>query len=230
MQAHRGRSMSLAEFKALWLDETVALTEIAERLNISITAVRFRAESRGLPKRAAVRINRGVTRVAADDMFPVYWEAGVGRFDMMRYYGIHSHVPLGKAAKQLGLTERQRTKYNDKTILQVHVTCAALRVRYETEPTGANALSRILTSAPAWVVKGAKILAKREAMAKQVKLSLNEKRALLKYEDGSPVRADDTHETLRHKGLIERCGTKMNRITPLGRAALPRCRKPETDE
>ena len=47
----RGKRVSEAEFRRLWADLTISVTEIGRRLGISCNAVRSRAEIRKLPPR-----------------------------------------------------------------------------------------------------------------------------------------------------------------------------------
>ncbi len=49
--ATRGKQLTVAEFRRLWMDTSISVVEIGRRLGISDRAVHDRAKARGLPKR-----------------------------------------------------------------------------------------------------------------------------------------------------------------------------------
>lgn len=134
IKAHRGERMSEAEFKRLWLDPGVKVQEIAEKLNVTVTAVRSRAKSRGLPARhAMVRIERQ-RRLAKDPLLEFMLEHGVPKVDIQRYFRVGQHQ-LARIIEELGI-QRSRgdvSRWNKMTLqealLKWHMTKSAQKTR-----------------------------------------------------------------------------------------------------
>jgi hypothetical protein len=106
MTAYRGKPLSYAEFARLWADTSISIAQIGASLGVSEQAVVQRAKSRGLPLRG-LRGLRGVPRVIQnDDEFTAMWEAGVGRAEMARHFGVCEPL-IGIQARRLGLPKRR---------------------------------------------------------------------------------------------------------------------------
>ncbi len=56
MKRNTGKAISEAEFRRMWMDESLSQNEIGRRLGVTGSAVRFRAKIRGLPDRASARM------------------------------------------------------------------------------------------------------------------------------------------------------------------------------
>jgi hypothetical protein len=103
MTAYRGKPLSYAEFARLWADTSISVAQIGAMAGISQQAVQQRAKSRGLPLRGL----RGVPRtIRDDDEFTAMWEAGVGRAEMARHFGVCEAL-IGIQARRLGLPKRR---------------------------------------------------------------------------------------------------------------------------
>jgi hypothetical protein len=85
MSGHRGKATSMAEFKALWQDESLSTHDIGAALGISGSAVTIRAQKRGLPAR---RNRGGVARPIDMVRFCAMWEAGVKRREIAADMGL----------------------------------------------------------------------------------------------------------------------------------------------
>lgn len=98
MTVHRGKSVSQAEFKRLWEDETLTIAEIGLILNVQSTSVSLRAKKRGLPKRMGGRKYKQIdtARLAA------MWEARVDRGEIAAFFGL-SESQLHRLARRDGL-------------------------------------------------------------------------------------------------------------------------------
>jgi hypothetical protein len=103
MTAYRGKPLSYAEFARLWADTSISIAQIGAMAGISQQAVQQRAKARGLPLRGL----RGVPRtIRDDDEFTAMWEAGVGRAEMARHFGVCEPL-IGIQARRLGLPKRR---------------------------------------------------------------------------------------------------------------------------
>lgn len=114
--AHRGKCLSEAEFRKLWLDRTITVAEIARRLDVTDSAVTARARARGLPTRRTVRYTAHKRKIT-DPQFPELWSAGITLAELARLY----HCTTGtvyETAKRLGLPRRNNTRWNAKTLVQ----------------------------------------------------------------------------------------------------------------
>lgn len=97
MSAHR--PVSEAEF--LWLDSSLSLADVGQRLGISDDAVSKRAKRRGLPQRS----RGGSARRSVPVNFAEMWRAGVATPDLARLCGSGPDFPT-RTAKRLGLASR----------------------------------------------------------------------------------------------------------------------------
>lgn len=82
--ANRGKTISDAEFRRLWLDRRISCEEIGQRLGIGQSAVYYRAKARGLPDRKRAIPNPRIDHAALREM----WSAGVLRADIAAYFGL----------------------------------------------------------------------------------------------------------------------------------------------
>jgi hypothetical protein len=82
IHAHRGKSVSLSEFRRMWNDKEMTQRDIARELGITIRSVHNRARARGLPSR---HINR---RCGLDAEARAMWDAGVTAKDIAAEYGL----------------------------------------------------------------------------------------------------------------------------------------------
>lgn len=118
MTAHRGKTVSRAEFARLWNDHSLTCSEIGSRLGISAQAVRFRALARNLPERPRYPRERfHLVRPEQEAEFASMWTAGVGVYDMADHFGT-KHQRIGRTAVRLGLPKRDLTRWNKITIEQ----------------------------------------------------------------------------------------------------------------
>jgi hypothetical protein len=85
MSGKRGKNISLAELKRLWLNKNLSLVEIGNMLGISAQAVYQRAKRRGFPKRG-YPVNR-ITVWTDPELFKKMWLAGVRGSDISAYFG-----------------------------------------------------------------------------------------------------------------------------------------------
>lgn len=116
MTAHRGRTISNAEFRRLWMDNTISTVEIGKLLGISKSAVRDRALSRGLPPRKRGLTKRANRRVTAEALRPL-WDAGVNLAGLAEYFGVQLES-IPKAARRLNMPPRNLTRWNSITLEQ----------------------------------------------------------------------------------------------------------------
>lgn len=108
--AHRGKRVSEAEFRRMWMDRTLSLNDIAARLNINFKNVSARAKRRGLPKRDEAGVAARLVRIDCPQ-FPRMWALGVSTADMALHYG----VALGTiwyTARRLGLPRRKLNRWH----------------------------------------------------------------------------------------------------------------------
>lgn len=134
IKAHRGKRMSGAEFKRLWLDPDVKVQEIAEKLDVTATAVRSRAKRRGLPARHAMIRAERQRRLAKDPLLKFMLEHGVSKADIQRYFGT-GHRQLARITEELGI-QRSRgdvSRWNkmslQEALLRWHMAKSAQETR-----------------------------------------------------------------------------------------------------
>lgn len=106
--ARRGKSMTVAEFSRLWLDPEVKAQDIADRLGVTVQAVRCRAMARGLPKRKG---GGGMNRKIDPALFREMWAANVGQKAIAAFFGVHPHC-VTKRRKEWGLPKRHCNRWN----------------------------------------------------------------------------------------------------------------------
>lgn len=101
MTLKRGKPISNAEFRRLWLDMSITTAQIGEQLGISQQAGCARASTRGLPKR-----RKGpAPTVSEDEVFRAMWISGVSNLEMAKRLGI-SERTVRNHVSRLGLDRR----------------------------------------------------------------------------------------------------------------------------
>lgn len=130
MAAKRGKPISEAAFRRLWLDPKVPASLIANQLGITIQAVRFRAVSRGLPNRKG---GGGLNRKIDPALFREMWDANVGQAAIAAYFGCHIDC-VAKRSREWGFPKRHCNRWNAISIAgfllarSASETAAALRM------------------------------------------------------------------------------------------------------
>ncbi|RHZ96479.1 winged helix-turn-helix domain-containing protein [Cereibacter sphaeroides] len=133
MKAHRGKIVSNAEFRRLWLDNTISAKEIGQRLDISLSAVSWRARSRGLPPRKKGLAMRAHRRITAEALRPL-WVCGVNLAGLAEHFGVKEEA-ITKAARRLGMPPRSVTRWNSITLEQYRAQQLADRMAEEARKT-----------------------------------------------------------------------------------------------
>lgn len=109
---NRGITVSEADFRRMWEDESLTLMAIGQRLGISAQAVVCRADARCLPKRKIFR-DRAIT----DPEFPAMYRAGVSTRELQELYGC-AHTVIPKTARAMGLPPRNVGRWSSISIAQ----------------------------------------------------------------------------------------------------------------
>lgn len=99
--ANRGKMVSNAEFKRLWLDRSNTVAEIGSMLGISGSAVTCRAIIRGLGPRDCGPL----PSISDDVQFRAMWIARVAMCEIARELGVHVNTVRNHAIR-LGLKRR----------------------------------------------------------------------------------------------------------------------------
>jgi hypothetical protein len=106
--AKRGKIVSEAEFRRMWLDASLTAREIGERLGVTEQAVRCRAISRGLPPRKG---GGGKFRKIDPERFRRMWDANVGSADIARAFRV-TQPCVNLRAREWGFPKRNCTRWN----------------------------------------------------------------------------------------------------------------------
>lgn len=103
-----GKTVSNAEFRRMWMDETITATEIGRRLGITVQAVRIRARVRNLPPRKG-----GAGKVKKIDpvLFRKLWDANVSPVEIGRLFNCCPQN-VTKRAREWGFPQRDCHKWN----------------------------------------------------------------------------------------------------------------------
>ena len=103
--AHRGKIVSEAEFRRMWLDDSMTTTQIGAALGISQSAACQRAKARSLPPRryGPAPLISDTTKLA--DL----WKAGVSVADIAARTGVCERT-VRTMARKLGLPQRRGGK------------------------------------------------------------------------------------------------------------------------
>jgi len=104
MTAHRGKRVSEAEFRRLWGDMSISVTEIGRRLGISGNAVKMRAKCRELPDRPR---GRPFARKHDHTRLISLYRAGLSMHAIARAEGCAEHTVF-KALQRAGERSRHR--------------------------------------------------------------------------------------------------------------------------
>lgn len=108
MPAHRGKRVSEAEFRRLYLDKSKTLAQVGSELGISPRSVQHRAKARGLPLRSNSKAH--IAKVGPDQfkLFKAMWEGGVVAKDIARHFGMTYQI-AARTAQRFGLAARTRS-------------------------------------------------------------------------------------------------------------------------
>ena len=105
--AHRGKSVSNAQFARLYADRTLTCAQIGEVLGITAQAVRFRAKSRGLPLRGQGKVLARVITRHDEAEFASMYLSGVFTHEIAQHYHV-TRCTVRKTAQRLNLPKRSR--------------------------------------------------------------------------------------------------------------------------
>lgn len=134
-RAMRGRQVSDAEFRRLYLDKTKTLADIGKELGITERAVASRAAHRGLPARG--RSKSAPSAISADlvPLFTAMWLGKVRSEDMGRHFGFKPTTIL-RNARRMGLPARGRSFPNHAITIEEWreaITAKAMEARAKAE-------------------------------------------------------------------------------------------------
>lgn len=120
----RGKIVSEAEFRAMWLDKTLTTTDIGKILGISQAAASQRGRTRGLPDR-----RKGPEPKICDDArFSYLWNAGVCVAEIAKTLGVCGRTVRTKARK-LGLERRRGGKHSTTSLSDIAAIHLAARMK-----------------------------------------------------------------------------------------------------
>lgn len=105
-KVNRGKVVSEAAFRRMWMDLAITREEIGALIGITPQCVMKRAKRRGLPSRRALA--HETCRVFDVDEFRDMWVTGVRTKDILAYFGC-SNPTTTEAAKRFGLPPRGRS-------------------------------------------------------------------------------------------------------------------------
>lgn len=105
-KANRGKVVSEAAFRRMWMDLTIPREEIGALIGITPQSVMRRAKRRGLPSRRDLA--RETCRSFDVDEFRDMWITGVRTKDILAYFGC-SNPTTTEAAKRFGLPPRGKS-------------------------------------------------------------------------------------------------------------------------
>lgn len=101
MPRNTGKTVPLAEFRAMWNDPSLSVAQIGERLGICQQAVTQRAKTRGLPARKP----RGGQHVINEPQFRKLYAAGIAMAEIARILGCDRKT-VHNAVDRFGLPRR----------------------------------------------------------------------------------------------------------------------------
>lgn len=127
--AGRGKTISEAEFRRMWQDESLTITEIGRRLGIGCNAVRSRAAVRGLGDRP-IKHPRMSTKKIDDDAMRKLWVKGVPIDEICDRLGV-GKASIRLAIKRLGLTARPHGGVRGTRAMMLHGLDGRLREMWE---------------------------------------------------------------------------------------------------
>lgn len=104
-KVNRGKIVSEAAFRRMWMDLTMSREEIGALIGITPQCVMKRAQRRGLPSRKVLA--HDTCRVFDVDEFRDMWVTGVRTKDILAHFGC-SNPTTTAAAKRFGLPPRGR--------------------------------------------------------------------------------------------------------------------------
>lgn len=112
IKPHRGVKVTIAEFRRMWTDPKLTIDDIARTLNISETAVRYRAFHRGMPDRRPVY---WAGLCGFDSDFARYYVARVTSESLAAHYG-RTVSAVEKHARKIGVKRSRRVSRWDPGI------------------------------------------------------------------------------------------------------------------
>ncbi len=116
-----GKAVTVAEFRRMWMDETITATEIGRRLGISVQAVRTRARVRGLPPRKG---GAGRSRKLEPVLFRKLWDANVSPTEIGRIFGCCPQT-VTKRSREWGFPPRDCHRWNVVSVAAVMLAASA---------------------------------------------------------------------------------------------------------
>jgi hypothetical protein len=143
--SHRGKRISEAEFRRLWADMGLSISEIGRRLGVSCNAVKRRAEVRGFPDRLQ---GRPFGRTYDHDRIAALYRAGLSMQAIARIEGCAQNSVL-MALRRAGVKSRDR-----KDPMTTSVPAKALMAASARETRAALALSEMV-DAPTRIARAA---------------------------------------------------------------------------
>lgn len=127
MPAKRGKRVSDAEFRRMWLDPDMTAAQIGTALGVSAQAVFSRAKIRGLPPRGNAK-EWHIT----DPLFPAMWAGGVRLCLLAQHYGCTDNV-VRMTAKRMGLSRPRVSRHHGLTVAEWQartvIAAAAIQTR-----------------------------------------------------------------------------------------------------
>jgi hypothetical protein len=87
MSGKRGKTISEAAFKRLWLDNSITTEAIGDMLGITRANVSARARRRGLPTRNGPNIGARPRKIDCPE-FAAMWSAPVEAAEIAKHYGV----------------------------------------------------------------------------------------------------------------------------------------------
>lgn len=127
--AGRGKTISEAEFRRMWQDANLTITEIGRRLGVGCNAVRSRAAVRGLGDRP-IKHPRMSTKKIDDDAMRKLWEKGVPIDEICDQLGV-GKASIRLAIKRLGLLARPHGGVRGTRAMMLHGLDGRLREMWE---------------------------------------------------------------------------------------------------
>lgn len=121
-----GRVVSEAQFRRWWLDTSITVAQIGERLGIGQQAVTHRAQIRKLPPRP----KSGAKPACDEAKFRRLYAAGISHVEMAEFFDCDIKTVLN-TRKRLGISNRPRGKRCKVKLADILRECLAAAAREE---------------------------------------------------------------------------------------------------
>lgn len=121
MTAKRGKRVSEAEFRRMWMNPDMPVQVIAERLGVTVSAVGCRARIRKLPPRPG---GKGSGRKLEPALFREMWDANVKPSHIAAFFKVHIEN-VTKRARLWDFPPRDCTRWNSITMAEFILRRAA---------------------------------------------------------------------------------------------------------